>query len=141
MNNMNTPPPAGEFRPHVTCSHCGAEQSVPLVAAGGAPCAKCGSLSRVHHLQAGFSSKDLLGGSFALEGIRPSVTIDDGPVPKDTPVEVLRASRLRALIAVIEQLVDECDDDGRLALVSSEKLKRVLGFARRDKRDLEEGKI
>ena len=50
-------------------------------------------------------------------------------------------ARLRALTTVVSQLAQESDDDGQVALVSSERLQRALGFARRDSGDLEQGAV
>lgn len=49
-------------------------------------------------------------------------------------------ARLRATIAACEQL-EIIDDDGKLAIVSSERLQRLKGVAWRNKADLENGEI
>jgi len=73
--------------------------------------------------------------------LRPTIILIDGPIPAGASVAVIRAARLQALIAAIDHLAADMDDDGETAIVVSERLQRVLGFARRDKRDLAEGNI
>jgi len=50
-------------------------------------------------------------------------------------------ARLNAIVLAAEQIADEMEDDGDVAIVVSERLRRLLGFARRDKEDLQQGNI
>ena len=71
----------------------------------------------------------------------PGVTVRIDRVSGSTREERLEA-RLRALIAAADQLADSLqDDDKDLAIVVSERLHRILGFARRNDSDLQDGSI
>ncbi len=50
-------------------------------------------------------------------------------------------ARLEATIRAVKELAEDVDDDGSLALVSSERLARALGFARRNWEDMEARKL
>ena len=79
------------------------------------------------------SGQALVGRETAV-GVRQAEE-DEEVASESRAAETLRA-RLRALILAAEQLA-ECieDDDGTLAIVVSERLHRLLGFARRDRAD------
>lgn len=84
-------------------------------------------------------------GSGIFEDDRPSPSTEvqeltlEIPVRTDAGREVRLETRLRALIEAAEQVTEEMDDDGEFAVVLSERLGRLLGFARTDRRDLEQG--
>ena len=63
-------------------------------------------------------------------------------VPQGATLEQRLDARLRALLTAIGQVAEGIeDDDGTHALVGSERLQRLLGFARTDRRDRADGRL
>lgn len=97
-------------------------------------CPLCGSRKRAVTLQV--PTARLTARAVPPDAI--SVVTVDGLAIGSTREERLEA-RLRALVAAAEQTAEEMDDDGKFAIVPSERLQRLLGVASRDREDLEAG--
>jgi hypothetical protein len=81
------------------------------------------------------------GSSQVLGQLSAQVFVEEGPIPEGATLQQRLEARLSAIVAAAEQVADEMDDDGKFAVVLSERLQRLLGFARRDKRDIEDGTV
>ena len=80
------------------------------------------------------------------ETVSASVTVAESfqvavPVPAGATREQRMEARLRAFLRAAELVAEDMDDDGEVAVVMSPRLRTLLGFARRNRQDLEGGGI